>query len=114
MKFLTKMKKYFAIWLVILFYITTVAAVLLVSLRLSDGDFNYALDDAYIHMGIAKNLVNYGHWSTNQMSFASASSSPLWVLIISAVYLVTSVNTITPYILNLLFGLFSITIFSSL
>ena len=108
------MKKYSSLWIVILFYLFTVTAVLVVSLKLNQSDFNYALDDAYIHMGIAKNLVNYGHWATNQMNFASASSSPLWVLIISAVYLVTGVNTITPFILNLLFGLLSIIIFQSL
>ncbi len=111
---LTYMKKHFPIWIVIIFYLFTVAAVLFVSLKLTNGDFVYALDDAYIHMSMAKNLVDNGHWATNQMSFASASSSPLWVLIITAVYLVTGVNTITPFILNLLFGLFSIIMFYSI
>jgi len=108
------MKKYSLLWIVILFYLFTVASVLVVSLKLNHGDFVYALDDAYIHLGMAKNLVSHGHWATNQMSFTSASSSPLWVLIITSVYLVTGVNTITPFILNLLFGIFSTIIFYTL
>ncbi len=105
------MKKHFSLWIVILIYIFTNASVLFVSLKLTNGDFVYALDDAYIHMSMAKNLVNNGHWATNQIDFASATSSPLWVLVIAAVYFVFGVSTIAPFVLNLLFGILSIIIF---
>jgi hypothetical protein len=82
------MKKHFPLWITIIIYLSTIVTLLAVSLNLNNGDFVYALDDAYIHMNMADNLVNYGHWATNQIDFASASSSPLWVLVISVFYLV--------------------------
>jgi len=96
------------LWQAILVYILLISALLGISLYLNDGHFVYALDDAYIHMSMADNFVNYGHWATNKIEFASASSSPLWVLILSSVYAVFGENTPAPFILNLLFQFFAI------
>jgi hypothetical protein len=65
----------------------------------------YALDDAYIHMAIAKNLVQHGVFGVTPYSFTASSSSPLWTLFIAAVYTVTGVRTFVPLALNLFFGL---------
>jgi hypothetical protein len=53
-------------------------------------------------MTIAKNFITHGLWAVNGLQFVSATSSPLWSLIISGVYFVTGVNSITPFILNVL------------
>jgi hypothetical protein len=82
--------------------------IMLVSVYMNNWHFIYVLDDPYIHMTIAKNFVTTGHWAVNQLDFCSATSSPLWSLAISGVYLVFGVNVYTPLILSLLVGVISI------
>ncbi|MEL6345227.1 MAG: hypothetical protein AAFV53_19125 [Myxococcota bacterium] len=48
------------------------------------GEFAYPLDDTYIHEVVAWNLVENGTWGINPGQFASASSSPVWVLLLAA------------------------------
>ncbi|NOS84777.1 MAG: hypothetical protein HOP31_06530 [Ignavibacteria bacterium] len=91
-------------------YVFFAAAILIASIQINDGHFVYALDDTYIHMSIADNLTTSGNFATNKIHFASASSSPMWVLIISSVYLAAGKNLMTPFIVNFLFQLLSITV----
>ncbi len=81
---------------------STSAAILVTSLRLNRGHFVYALDDAYIHMAMAKNLARHGVWGVSPYAFSATSSSPLWTVLLAAIYRVFGVNTLTPLILNLL------------
>jgi hypothetical protein len=104
------MKKHRTLVVIIFIYVLSVAVIFAFSLFLNNGDFVYALDDPYIHMTMANNLVNNGNWAVNQMDYASASSSPMWVLLISAVYFLFGVNVGSPFILNLLFQILSIII----
>lgn len=78
------------------------------ALALTGGHFAYALDDPYIHMAIAKNLVRHGVWGTTPASFNSASSSPIWTLILAASYRLFGVNETAPLVLNLLFAALSL------
>lgn len=71
----------------------------------NDGHFVYVLDDPYIHMSIAKNFTQHGVWGITKHGFTSCSSSPLWTLTISAVYLIFGVNEPGPLILNMLIGI---------
>ena len=75
-----------------------------VSLRQNDGHLVYALDDAYIHMAVAKNFVQHGVWGVTQDGFTSSVSSLLWPLLLSFTYLVFGVNQVSSLALNLLFG----------
>ncbi len=66
----------------------------------SGGNFIYPVDDAYIHLQIAKNLVENGTWGINNGVFGSASSSILYTLILSASAVLFSVNNFLPLIIN--------------
>jgi hypothetical protein len=74
---------------------------LLVSMQMTDGHTHYALDDAYIHMAIAKNIVNNHIYGVTSHETTFASSSPIWTAILSSVYLFNQSEYI-PLLLNLL------------
>ena len=80
----------------------TVGIIYLVSIRQNDGQLVYALDDAYIHMAIAKNFSQHGVWGVTRYAFGSSTSSVLWTLILSAIYRLFGVNDISPLVLNVL------------
>ncbi|MEE9457192.1 MAG: hypothetical protein V3W11_08580 [bacterium] len=77
---------------------------LVISLEGTDGHLVYALDDAYIHMAMAKNIALHGVWGVTRYGFSSTSSSPLWLLVLTACYYAFGVNGATPFILNVLFA----------
>lgn len=81
-----------------------VGCFLIISLKGTDGHLVYALDDAYIHMAMAKNVVLHGVWGITRYGFSSTSSSPLWLLLLTACYYAFGVNGATPFILNVLFA----------
>ena len=65
--------------------------------------WTYSRDDAYIQMAVAKNLVRHGSWGINAGEYNAASSSPLWVILLSGTYLVFGVNVFSPLVLNIIF-----------
>ncbi len=71
-----------------------------------NGMFVYGLDDAYIHLALAKNLAETGVLGVNAGEFASASSSPLFtgLLTLSHLFFGEAVTEWVPLILNLLGG----------
>jgi len=75
------------------------------SLCATGGEFTYAMDDAYIHLAIAKNLADYGLWGVNRFAESSASSSPLWIFILSFFGLFMDRGTLVhvPFTLNFIF-----------
>ncbi len=62
----------------------------------------YCFDDPYIHLSIASNLVNNGSWSLADNIFNSASSSPIWTLLLAFIGLVTGHYLTIPLILNII------------
>jgi hypothetical protein len=74
------------------------------SLRMTGGGLVYALDDPYIHMAIAKNVVRHGVWGTTPWAFTSATSSPIWTLLLAATYRLFGINVVSPLVLNLAFA----------
>lgn len=63
-------------------------AILLILWR-TDGHFTYGLDDAYIHLALAKHFVEHGMWGVTPYEPSACSSSILWPLLLSgSMYLV--------------------------
>ncbi len=68
------------------------------------ASFTYALDDAYIHMAIGKNLAQHGVWGVTPDGFSSSASSILWPILLAGVYAVIGPNELVPLVLNILFA----------
>ncbi|HEY3377263.1 MAG TPA: hypothetical protein VGL77_07180, partial [Armatimonadota bacterium] len=76
-----------------------------VSLRNNDGHWVYGLDDAYIHMAMAKNFTTHGVWGVTRYAYTAASSSPLWTSLLAAGYAVTGPREMASLYWNFLFAL---------
>src|SRR4051794_39850568 len=68
--------------------------------RLTQGHLVYALDDAYIHMAIAKNLALHGVWGVQAGTFSASSSSPLWTLLLAGWFRAAGVSDAAPLLMN--------------
>lgn len=86
------------------FFVVTVLALAALSRRANDGHLVYALDDAYIHMAIARNVAEHGVFGISSSEFSSASSSPLWTMLLASIDIAAGDAEWTPLALNLLFG----------
>jgi hypothetical protein len=70
----------------------------------TNGTFSYPLDDAYIHMALARNLAVHGNWGISPHEFASASSSLLYTLLLAALFKLFSIHVIIPFVFNCVVG----------
>ncbi len=96
---MNKVRAYLPALLVSLHLLMGIAFFGIGSAALNEGRLVYTLDDAYIHMAIAKNLVRHGEFGTTPHAFTSATSSPLWTLLIALSYAVFGVHEAAPFIL---------------
>src|SRR2546426_9784746 len=74
------------LWGALLLLWASMAAMVLASLRRTDGHLVYTLDDAYIHMAIAKHFARDGVWGVTPYAFGSSTSSPLWTALVAAAF----------------------------
>jgi len=81
------------------------------TLSSTQGKFIYPLDDTYIHISIAKNFSDYGTWSVSKEHFSSLSSSIIWPLLISLMFLIFGPSIMIPLILSLIIGLILLFLF---
>ncbi|MBX7056531.1 MAG: hypothetical protein K1X75_00605 [Leptospirales bacterium] len=82
--------------------VTIVALLLTAGYSLAGDHFYYGLDDPYIHLSIARNILS-GVWGLNANQAAGASSSPLWtVLMAGASALSPNLALYAPLAINLL------------
>ena len=69
------------------------------------GALTYWIEDAYIHLAMAQNLVGHGVYGVTPHAFTTSSSSPLWVLLLSASMALAGADARLPLALNLLAAL---------
>jgi hypothetical protein len=79
---------------------TVGSALYIATILLTEGHLVYTLDDAYIHMAMAKNLVRHGVWGMTPFGFTSSSSSPLWLIMLAGVYWIVGTNDWAPLVMN--------------
>ncbi|RSL16215.1 hypothetical protein EDE15_1726 [Edaphobacter aggregans] len=87
------------------FYLLLAIVILISILHKTGGTFVYPLDDPYIHLAMAEQLV-HGHYGINTVEASSPSSSILWPLLLIP-FAGTSWQVYLPLAWNLLFGLAS-------
>lgn len=86
-------------------FLVVLSLVSIMTLRVNDGRIVYTLDDPYIHMAIANNLVTHGVFGVTRDAFSSSTSSPLWTLLLAAVYRLLGTNDWVPGVLAAIFAL---------
>jgi hypothetical protein len=74
----------------------------------STGTLVFPLDDTYIGMAMAKNLALHGVWGISATRFASAASSPGYILLLAGLYRVTGPTVWGPLAFSLTFGLLAL------
>ena len=74
---------------------------ILIMLSTTENSFTYILDDAYIHLAIAKNFALHGVWGVTKYAFSSSSSSPIFTFIVSTLISIFGNHAIIPLILNI-------------
>lgn len=89
------------LWAALAVFGVLLVRMLLKVLDANDGYLIYALDDAYIHMSIARNFAEHGVWGVTQYEYTSSSSSPLWTLLLALTYVPFGANEISPFLLNI-------------
>ncbi|HEX9187387.1 MAG TPA: hypothetical protein VGB87_09965 [Vicinamibacteria bacterium] len=85
-------------------FLVSLAGALRSGLRWTDGRLVYALDDAYIHMAVARNLASHGIWGCTPYHFSSSSSSLLWTFGLGVAYRAFGSHDVIPLLLNVAFA----------
>jgi hypothetical protein len=94
------LKKYTPLLTGLAFIAFTVAVLEWLALKKTGGHFCYPLDDPYIHMTLAKNLVLHGNWGINAQGWTSTSSSPLFTFLLALLFKVFSIRVWMPFLLS--------------
>jgi len=91
------------------------AVIYIYSANSVNGSFGFPLDDPWIHLTFAKNLVDYHSFSYFRTEMATAgSTSPLYTLILAAGFFISRNEMILSYILGVAFLVLSSVFFYKL
>ena len=74
--------------------------------QLNGGPFTYALDDAYIHLGLSDQIA-HGHYGINENEYSSPASSILWPFLL-ALFSPSSIHLYLPLLLSMAAGLVAV------
>ena len=86
---------------------------MLVCRHMTGGRIVYVIDDPAIHLSVAANLLHHGTWGVQPGAYQSASSSPLWDLLLAASMWITRARDILPWLLNVFAGVWLISAIGS-
>src|SRR5271165_4927044 len=89
-------------------FLIAVAAHLIEIFRIDRGVQLFALDDAYIHAAIAKNLLLNHTFGISAGIFASASSSIIWPFLIAALFYVFGLHAWAILLFNIVLGIIAL------
>jgi len=81
-------------------YAALLGRALAASLARTGGQIGYGCDDAYIHMAYGRELARSGTWGLAAGDFAHASSSPLWAVLLGALFKAFGPFDAAPLLLN--------------
>jgi hypothetical protein len=81
---------------------------LLLCRHATGGRIIYVLDDPAIHLGIAQMLLHHGTWGVQPGVYQSASSSPLWDVVLAGTMWISRAAAIVPWLLNVFAGVWLI------
>lgn len=85
-------------------FAAVLSTLLFISISKNKSHFIYSLDDAYIHLAIAKNFALYDVWGVTKYEFSSSSSSILWTSLLAIVFKIFGPAEILPLLLNIIFA----------
>ncbi|MEA2174163.1 MAG: hypothetical protein QOD00_1755 [Blastocatellia bacterium] len=102
------LKQHWPILAAVSILLAIVLVLLCLSVKQNEGHLVYALDDAYIHMAMAKNMAQHGVWGVTRHAFSPSTSSILWTLILSLCYFILGTHETIPLILNIIFALLAL------
>ncbi len=106
-------QRYLRLWplfVALAVFLVSLAATLRAALRTTDGRLIYAVDDAYIHMAVAKTFAEHGIWGCTPYHFSSSSSSLLWTFVLGVAYRLFQVHDWTPLVLNVGFAVLTLAV----
>lgn len=95
-------------------YTALFAASLFLCFRATGGRFAYPLDDTYITMAIAKHFAQHGVWGVGSDAFTSASSTPLYTLLLAALFKLARPLEWVPLAVAFFFGAGAIWLISTM
>lgn len=87
-----------------IFFFSVCLLYYIISVLKTDGNYIYLMDDAYIHLAMAKNFALYDVWGMTRYQFSSTSSSPLFTYILSVLIQIFGNNDQIPLYFNIIFS----------
>ena len=91
-------------------YLLTSCAVFLRGYLLCGHHLVYPLDDTYIEMAMARSFALHGVWGITRYAFTSATSSPLFTLLIAIAFRICGVHDWIPLCLSFLSGCLAVSL----
>ncbi|MCL2450224.1 MAG: hypothetical protein FWD17_14860, partial [Polyangiaceae bacterium] len=86
-------------------FVVHVALIVRAAMEHTGGSFGYAVDDAYIHLALAKHIAFDGVYGVTRYAFTAASSSVLWPWLLAGAMRVFGDRVELPLVINVWAGI---------